>query len=104
MEHRTPRVNSARMTSYLGQTVRLTVKVIKLQGSTALVETSDGGQVEVKLVPDANVTDTYVEFIGQVTDAQSLNMLIVTNLGSDVDLKLVDGVVEMMHAHPTIFM
>jgi replication factor A3 len=39
------RINSRLLESYKGQTIRLTAKVIKLNGETATVEASDGGQV-----------------------------------------------------------
>lgn len=39
------RINARLLETYKGQTVRLTAKVIKLDGETATVEASDGGQV-----------------------------------------------------------
>lgn len=41
------RINSRLLESYTGQTIRLTAKVIKLNGETATVEASDGGQVSL---------------------------------------------------------
>jgi len=62
----TPRVNGARMSSYMGRTVRLICKVTKVRvsftpqnppltivgqivGNTAMVEASDGASIEVAL-------------------------------------------------------
>ena len=39
------RVNARLLPQFKGQTVRLTAKVIRLNGDTATVEASDGGQV-----------------------------------------------------------
>jgi hypothetical protein len=37
-------VNSARLAQYKGQTIRLTGKVVRMDGDTAVIEASDGGQ------------------------------------------------------------
>lgn len=39
------RINSRLLNKYQGQTVRLTAKVVNVNGDTATVEASDGGQV-----------------------------------------------------------
>ena len=39
------RINARLLDQYKGQTIRLTAKIIKLNGETATVEASDGGQV-----------------------------------------------------------
>jgi hypothetical protein len=39
------RVNAARLAQYKSQTVRLTGKVVRMDGDTAIIEASDGGQV-----------------------------------------------------------
>jgi len=41
------RINARLLDQYKGQTIRLTAKIIKLNGETATVEASDGGQVSV---------------------------------------------------------
>ncbi|KAG9005510.1 hypothetical protein FRB94_001516 [Tulasnella sp. JGI-2019a] len=97
MESVTPRVNSALMAKYVGRTVRLTCKIIKLQGETAIVQAADGGQVTVKLLRDSNIQDTYVDIIGKVVDEHTLRMLQVNNWGSDIDLDLVNQTVEQIH-------
>ncbi|KAF9234264.1 hypothetical protein BU15DRAFT_52826 [Melanogaster broomeanus] len=48
-ELQSPRVNAARLPSFVGRIVRLPCKVINFQAGGALVEASDGGQVEVRL-------------------------------------------------------
>ena len=68
-DHRSPRVNKALLANYTGQTVRLIGKIItvsrcvsqtdtvplmhsiiQMKDDIALLEASDGGQVEVKLL------------------------------------------------------
>jgi len=97
MENTSPRVNSALLPKYIGRTVRLTCKVIKLQGDNAIVQAADGGQVTVKLLRDSNITDTFVDIIGKVVDEHTLRMLQVNNWGSDIDLELVNQTVEQLH-------
>ena len=41
------RINARLLDQYKGQTIRLTAKIIKLNGETATVEASDGGQVSL---------------------------------------------------------
>jgi len=66
-EHISTRVNSHRLAAYIGRTIRLVGKTLKvskflhfsarhlfhrtrqIQGDTAIVEASDGGQVEIRL-------------------------------------------------------
>jgi hypothetical protein len=67
-EVQSPHTNSARLPNYLGRTVRLWVKILKvtiaapskpcihrsqtllqLQGDTAIAQASDGGEVKIKL-------------------------------------------------------
>jgi hypothetical protein len=43
------RINARLLDQYKGQTIRLTAKIIKLNGETATVEASDGGQVSLFL-------------------------------------------------------
>jgi len=46
------RVNAARLAQYKGQTIRLTGKVVRMDGDTAVIEASDGGQVSHLPSPD----------------------------------------------------
>jgi len=96
-EHVAPRVNSARLNNYVGRPVRLTCKVLRLQGDVAIVEATDGGQIEVRLTRDPNMNDPFVEFIGTVVDSSTLKMMACINLGSDLDMKLANDVVELIH-------
>jgi len=43
------RINARLLDQYKGQTIRLTAKIINLNGETATVEASDGGQVSLLL-------------------------------------------------------
>ncbi|KAH7923092.1 replication factor A protein 3 [Leucogyrophana mollusca] len=94
-DHLSSRVNSARLPQFVGQTVRLACKVLRFQADTAIVEASDGGQVEIRLPKDHNMAATYVEVIGTVLDATSIKMLGCVNLDGELDMKLVNDVVEL---------
>ncbi|TBU27013.1 replication factor A protein 3 [Dichomitus squalens] len=95
--NRSPRVNKTLMAKYSGQTVRLIAKLISLKDDTAIVETSDGGQVEVKLLRNFSHGSTYLEVIGQVQDERTIKMVGCVSLGDDVDMKLVDQIVQIWH-------
>ncbi|CAL1699292.1 unnamed protein product [Somion occarium] len=108
-----PRVNSARLADHVGQHVRLTCKVLRLTGSAAIVEASDGGQVEVR-VPISPIKDVYIEVVGQVVEPGVVKLLNCINLGDTlgksydnsnsycdlkiVDMNIVDFVVEKWHS------
>ncbi|KAI0942060.1 hypothetical protein AcW1_009617 [Taiwanofungus camphoratus] len=96
-QHVSPRVNSARLADYIGRTVRLTCKVIRIKGDTVIVEASDGGEVQVRLPGDPGLEETYVEFIGTVIDASSIKCMACINLGSELDMNIVNDVVELWH-------
>ncbi|KAI0794044.1 replication factor A protein 3 [Fomes fomentarius] len=96
-ENRAPRVNKALMANYLGQTVRLIAKLVTLKDDVAVVEASDGGQVEVKLLSNFESVSTYIEVIGTVSSERLLKMVGYVNLGDDVDMKLADQVVQIWH-------
>ncbi|EDR08063.1 uncharacterized protein LACBIDRAFT_297715 [Laccaria bicolor S238N-H82] len=91
------RVNSARMPKFLNKHVRLPCKVLKLSGDSATVQASDGGEVNVHLLPNEHITETYVEIIGKVVEPTMIQMLACINLGPDLDLKLVNDTIELIH-------
>ncbi|KJA25649.1 hypothetical protein HYPSUDRAFT_134608 [Hypholoma sublateritium FD-334 SS-4] len=91
------RVNSARLADYVSKHVRLPCKVLKMDGERITVEASDGGQVTVNLAPNADVLDTFIEVVGRVINPTTVQMLACVNLGSDLDLKLVNDTVELIH-------
>jgi len=102
----TPRVNSALLGGYIGRTVRLACKVIRVtQTGSTMVEACDGGQVEIKHSTSNDMTSTYVEVIGTVEDENHIKYLACVNFGSDLDFKLVNDCVELMHdpKHSEIF-
>lgn len=97
MDLSSPRVNSARLPAFMGRTVRLPCKVLKFQGTSAIVEACDGGQVEIRLNPSNELSATFVEIIGQVVGESAIKFLFGINLDSDkeLDMKLVNDVVEL---------
>ena len=131
-DHRSPRVNKALMANYQGQTVRLIAKLttvrtwqslkrligtsshsaMQFKDDVAIVEASDGGEVEVKLLrvrtdgpyiysrdsaphhPHSvwsqchlqtfSPSSTYLEVIGQVTNERTIKMVGYVGMGDDV--------------------
>ncbi|TDL18771.1 replication factor A protein 3 [Rickenella mellea] len=96
-DQRSPRVNSARLPNYLGQTVRLTCKILKLQGDRTIVQASDGGEVAVIQLSGKSALDPYVEIVGRVEDAQTIKAMTSINMGDNLDMKLVNDCVELTH-------
>ncbi|KAI0367635.1 replication factor A protein 3 [Pilatotrama ljubarskyi] len=96
-DHRSPRVNKARMADYKGQMVRLIAKLISFRDDVAIVEASDGGEVEVKLLKDVKIDTAYIEVIGQVADERTIKMMGCIPLGANVDMKLANDVVQVWH-------
>ncbi|KAK9895559.1 replication factor A protein 3 [Cystobasidium minutum MCA 4210] len=103
MAMKTPRVNSAMLSQLQGRTVRLTGKVVRLEGDTAILECSDNGNVTVKLNRDSNFADAYVEVICKVTGDTTVSELTSYNLGDNLDMKLVEAVVQSSRAYPYLF-
>ncbi|WWC61111.1 uncharacterized protein I303_103689 [Kwoniella dejecticola CBS 10117] len=93
-----PRINSKYLTQHRGETVRLTAKVVKLSGDTATVETSDGSSLGVHLSRDMHIGDGFVEIIGSVKDDLTIKAHTYIELGSDIDMKAVNAVVEFAHS------
>ncbi|KAF8884884.1 replication factor A protein 3 [Gymnopilus junonius] len=91
------RVNAARLTDYVGKLVRLACRTLKMDGNTITVEASDGGQVTVFIPPNANITDPFIEVIGIVQNPTTVKMAACVNMGSDLDMKLVNDTVELIH-------
>ncbi|WVR05256.1 hypothetical protein IAU60_002268 [Kwoniella sp. DSM 27419] len=93
-----PRINSRYLAQHKGETVRLTAKVLKLSGDSATVETSDGAPLGVHLSRDMHIGDGYVEIIGSVKDDLSIKAHTYIELGSNLDMKAVNAVVELAHS------
>ncbi|KAJ3505991.1 hypothetical protein NLJ89_g7120 [Agrocybe chaxingu] len=92
-----PRVNSARLANFVGQEVRLPCKTLRIDGSRVTVEASDGGQVNVQALPNTDISETYIEVLGRVKDASTVQMLACINLGPNLDMKLVNDTIELIH-------
>ncbi|KAJ9116668.1 hypothetical protein QFC20_000602 [Naganishia adeliensis] len=93
----TRRVNSARLGEYVGTTVRLTAEVKRMEGDTAVVIASDGGEIQIQLHREANLATKFCEIIGRVNEDLSVKVLWSMNMGDDLDLSIVDKVVELSH-------
>ncbi|KAJ3039296.1 hypothetical protein HK097_002876, partial [Rhizophlyctis rosea] len=73
----TPRVNSAHLANFRGKTVRLVGRVLAVNGSNAILEAGDQGQVTVNFVMSGNtiMQDTVVEVLGRVENDLSVQEL-----------------------------
>ncbi|KZP25002.1 replication factor A protein 3 [Athelia psychrophila] len=91
------RVTSAQLPKFVGQKVRLVGKTIKIQGESAIVEASDGGQVEVKMTTGVKFEGVFNEIMGTVQDERTIKLVIAVDLGPDLDMKLVNDVVMLTH-------
>lgn len=97
MDHKAPRVNAARMRSYLGETVRCPCKIKSINGNRAVVELADGGDIEVSISDDGNIRDKFVEIVGKVETPTTLKMFTALNLGDNIDMAVVNHTIELMH-------
>ncbi|KAJ6541117.1 replication factor A protein 3 [Mycena sp. CBHHK59/15] len=92
------RVNSALLPRFTGKSVRLACRPVKFMGATATVVASDGGEVTIMLMPDTHMSaDTYWEVIGSVVNATTLRVQQAIKMGSDLDMKLVDDTINLIH-------
>ncbi|KAJ7774814.1 replication factor A protein 3 [Mycena metata] len=91
------RVNSSLLPRFVGKTVRLTCRPIKLTAAGWTVQASDGGEVTVTLLSDQLTTDTYFEVIGSVASGTSIKMFRSMNLGNELDMTLVNDTINLMH-------
>ncbi|KAF9559153.1 replication factor A protein 3 [Agrocybe pediades] len=89
------RVNSRRLADYVGQMVRLPCKVLKFEAEGVIVEAADGGQVTATKIP--NELSQYVEIVGKVENASKIKTRGCINMGDDLDMKLVNDTIELIH-------
>lgn len=103
MDKPTPRINSELREKYVGRTVRLTGKIVSLSGNSAVLNSTDNGQVLVHLNGESQWGTDYVEVIGQVENDFTLREFKTTNLGNSLDLALANKVVEFGQRCPEMF-
>ncbi|KAJ9120778.1 hypothetical protein QFC22_002711 [Naganishia vaughanmartiniae] len=94
----TPRINHSKLGKYSGETVRLTAEIKRMDGDTAVVIASDGGEILIHLHREANLATKYCEIIGRVNEDLTVKVLWCMNLGDNLDLSIVDKVVELAHS------
>ncbi|KAJ7109365.1 hypothetical protein C8R44DRAFT_802326 [Mycena epipterygia] len=91
------RVNSSLLPRFVEKTVRLTCRPIKLTAGGWTVQACDGGEVAVTLLQERLSADAYFEVIGSVVNATTIKMFRCINLGTDLDMTLVNDTVNLMH-------
>ncbi|KAG2204521.1 hypothetical protein INT47_012580 [Mucor saturninus] len=103
MDKPTPRINSSLREKYVGRTVRITGQLVSLSGNTAVIKSTDNGQVLVHLNGESQWGTDFVEVIGQVEQDFTLREFKTTNLGNNFDLELANKVVELGQKLPELF-
>ncbi|KAJ7940650.1 replication factor A protein 3 [Mycena leptocephala] len=91
------RVNSSLLPRFVGKTVRLVCRPLKLTAAGWTVQACDGGEVTVTLLSDQLSPDEYFEVIGSVTNATTIKMFRCMDLGNDLDMALVNDTINLMH-------
>ncbi|KIM71022.1 hypothetical protein PILCRDRAFT_17480 [Piloderma croceum F 1598] len=89
------RVNSHRLPNFIGRVVRLVGKTLKIEGKIATLEASDQGQVKVVLPEGQSLKGTFNEILGRVIDDTTIELMVGIDLGSNLDMQLVDDMVEL---------
>eukprot|EP00019_Armaparvus_languidus_P000689 CAMPEP_0168597344 /NCGR_PEP_ID=MMETSP0420-20121227/10604_1 /TAXON_ID=498008 /ORGANISM="Pessonella sp." /LENGTH=88 /DNA_ID=CAMNT_0008634169 /DNA_START=18 /DNA_END=280 /DNA_ORIENTATION=+ len=79
-----PRVNAATLAQYAGKLVRVVGKVVQQQNGTGVLQTSDGGSINVTNVTEA-WTDQFVEVIGMVQSADTVQAQTSKSFGNNFD-------------------
>ncbi|QSL66721.1 hypothetical protein MERGE_001107 [Pneumocystis wakefieldiae] len=102
MDKPTPRINVSLCEQFVDQIVRMIVKVKKLKGDTALVDSC--GLIEVHLNRDSNfIEGNTFEIIGKINPDLSVNVLTAINFGKDIDFEAVNLVVQVSHKYHELF-
>ncbi|KAI9316598.1 replication factor A protein 3 [Dichotomocladium elegans] len=84
MNKPTPRINSKLREKYAGRTVRIIGKVTSYSGETAVLETTDHGQILIKLNGEGRWGSDYVEVIGKLESDYSVSEFSTSNLGNNI--------------------
>ncbi|KAL1926859.1 hypothetical protein VTP01DRAFT_5505 [Rhizomucor pusillus] len=103
MNKPTPRINASLQEKYVDKTVRIIGKVKSFAGDSAVLTTTDGGQVLVQLNGESQWGSEYMEVIGRVEKNFTIMEYKSTNLGNDFDMDLANKVVEYAQKCPEIF-
>ncbi|KAJ9108135.1 hypothetical protein QFC19_002602 [Naganishia cerealis] len=82
----TPRINHSKLGKYSGETVRLTAEIKRMDGDTAVVIASDGGEILIHLHREANLATKYCEIIGRVNEDSTVKVLWCMNLGDNLGM------------------
>ncbi|TIB71404.1 hypothetical protein E3Q23_01997 [Wallemia mellicola] len=104
MDVHTIYANSTNLKYFIGNTVRIVGKVLKISDNIAMVESTDGGQISVTMNRESDYSQaTFFEIIGKVQSEIALTEYTSIPLGNDLDLSVVDKVIEAMLKHKDIF-
>ncbi|PPQ73487.1 hypothetical protein CVT24_007816 [Panaeolus cyanescens] len=96
-QHLSPRINAARMADFVGKEARLVGRVLSMDSTRMTIEACDGGQVIVTNIANADIENSFVEVVGKVTNSTTIHMHACINMGNDLDTKLVNDTIELIH-------
>ncbi|KAJ3220039.1 hypothetical protein HK099_004483 [Clydaea vesicula] len=101
----TPRVNSELIGNFKGKTVRIVGRVLSsMEDGTTILESSDGGQVKVKLTSTNGFQqDLYVEVIGKVESDMSIIESSTVEFGDAMDIDSYNKMVLLSLQFPDLF-
>mmetsp|Transcript_12359 Transcript_12359/g.30306 ORF Transcript_12359/g.30306 Transcript_12359/m.30306 type:complete len:110 (-) Transcript_12359:280-609(-) len=92
-----PRVNYEAMQRFVGQKVSLFAELKSVEQGRVIVKTSDEADVTVvgNLQSGTPYDSQFVEIIGRVVDARTIEEEMHTNLGQNIDMKLYNEMVKL---------
>ncbi|TIA89471.1 hypothetical protein E3P99_02058 [Wallemia hederae] len=97
-------VNSSNLNNFIGTTVRLVGKVLKVNENVAMLESTDGGQISVTMNRESDYGHSkFVEIIGKVQSEFAVQEYTSIPLGDELDLGAIDRVIQVMLKHRDIF-
>ncbi|KAF1962233.1 replication factor A protein 3 [Byssothecium circinans] len=103
MDHpQTPRILAPHLQTFQHKLVRMVGKVVQLRGEMAIIDA--GGNVDVILNRDCHLAVGHaVEVIGKVDGNLQIKVQAATDLGTNIDFKAANAVVEATHRYKEIF-
>ncbi|KAG0043227.1 60S acidic ribosomal protein P1-alpha 3 [Gryganskiella cystojenkinii] len=99
----TARVNSAMLQKHVTESVRLVGRVESQNGTYAVIQASDKGQVQVHMSPESQYGTRFMEIIGVVNADLSISELASTNFGDDFNLDTYDAMIVKAQKFPGVF-
>ncbi|KAH0547522.1 hypothetical protein FGG08_000247 [Glutinoglossum americanum] len=102
MTDTTPRITQPYLESFISQTVRILGKVVQLRGDQATIDA--GGHITMILNRDSHLTvGNAAEIVGKVKPDLTVEVLMSTDFGNNINFNAVEAVVDATHRYKEIF-